>query len=974
MEVGRITARLDALFDDRNFDKFDRRYDASRRKAERGARAELKGDVDTRGFDKYDRALGNVEKSSKDAERSHGRFVGAIGKSGAYFRAVGTGAAAGGLALGIFAKKAIDSASDINESITKNQTLFGKYADGIDKFSKTAATSLGMSRSSVLEYTGTFGNLFNALGITQEKSAGMSKHLVQLAADMASFNNSSPEEALDAIRSGLVGETEPLRRFGVNMNDATLRAQALKMHLIKSTKEALDPQTKALAASALITKQTSAAHGDFAKTSGGLANQTRILKAQFSNLVSEVGVRLLPIALKVVGGLNSLFKTIKGGGDTTKKAGAAIGGIRGIITGVGNVFRSVFNFVGKVIDDNRDTIHAFQKNAASAFGIVSRLVKSVGAVIRQVFGNSGTGKDIRQIISAFLKISAAVQAVFIAVARRALPGIITAFRGLATVVKGIIQVISGILTLDFGKAWEGVKNIFSGAIKIIGGLLRAATAPFRELASKIGGAIGDAFSATIGKLPGIVSSGFSKVMSYLESLPGRWLQLGKRMVSSLASGLSGIGGAVLKAFSATGNFLGNIGRNIADWINAHTVFGDQVKLGPIKVRIPALAQGGRVGPFAGGARIFVAGEGNADEWVISQEGDRAKNIRWAVEALESLTGKRIAMHGKGKAPKSKKKRTKPKPKARSVKEALGTKTVRALSVGEAGLKNFERDIGRMERAYGQKEREFDQSEEMIVVENEDGSATIDDAALSKRRGELNDLIELRKKIESKVKDYRDAALAMKDVYSHAKDRLRKAQKARRNKPNRSKYGEEITAYTTRINELSDIAGDLLLDLEDQRLDILDLKNEKSANEGSTGHAAPASGDTPTGGTGTDTTGTGTTTGGDTTGGDIPTDPGTAAPTPEQIAAAASAQVATFMGAQSELFGQFGSNFVAAGASPFGSDVGVAAGARFFGADPSYGNTQTQAGGGINIQQHFAAPPPDPHTWSQGVSFELKAAS
>ena len=240
--------------------------------------------------------------------RKIGKQAGGTGKK--IGRTFGLGMAAGigataiaGKQLFDFGKDAVAIASDVSESLSKNRVLFGKYAGDIEKFSKRSADAFGISRRSALEYTGTFGNLFNALGISNKESAKFSTNLIKLAADMASFNNSTPEEALDAIRAALVGETEPIRKFGVNMNDATLRTQALRMGLIKTTKEALTPQTKALAAQALITKQTAAAHGDFSKTSDGLANSQRRLKARWEDMKGTLGDALLPAVTNVGGAL-----------------------------------------------------------------------------------------------------------------------------------------------------------------------------------------------------------------------------------------------------------------------------------------------------------------------------------------------------------------------------------------------------------------------------------------------------------------------------------------------------------------------------------------------------------------------------------------------------------------------------------------------------------------------------------------------
>jgi hypothetical protein len=250
----------------------------------------------------------HFRRITKDADKA-GKRIG---------RTVGIGMAAGigatvvaGKQLFDFGKDAVNVASDVNESLSKNQVLFGKYAKGVENFSKRSADAFGISRQSALEYTGTFGNLFTALGVSGKESAKFSRNLVKLSADMASFNNSTPEEALEAIRSGLVGETEPLRRFGVNMNDATLKAQAMKMGLIKSVKDGLTPQQKALAAQRLIFKQTAKAHGDFNKTSDQLANSQRRLQARWVDVKNTLGTALLPAVKNVTTSLLNIADDVQ---------------------------------------------------------------------------------------------------------------------------------------------------------------------------------------------------------------------------------------------------------------------------------------------------------------------------------------------------------------------------------------------------------------------------------------------------------------------------------------------------------------------------------------------------------------------------------------------------------------------------------------------------------------------------------------
>ena len=252
---------------------------------------------------KLTKAQLGLDSANKQTERSQGRAA----KSMDRFRTVATVAGTVvGAALFKIGKDSIRIASDIEESQNKVRVVFGQSAGAVEDMAGRSAKSLGISKREALAAAGTFGNLFVALKLPQPEAAKMSTRMVQLAADMASFNNTTPEEALEALRSGLVGETEPLRKFGVNLNDATIRQQALKMGLISTTKDALSPAVKAQATYALILNQTKTAQGDFARTSGSMANQLKVAKARFSDLQGELGAKLLPAVNGTLSGLLSM--------------------------------------------------------------------------------------------------------------------------------------------------------------------------------------------------------------------------------------------------------------------------------------------------------------------------------------------------------------------------------------------------------------------------------------------------------------------------------------------------------------------------------------------------------------------------------------------------------------------------------------------------------------------------------------------
>lgn len=219
------------------------------------------------------------------------------------------GLAFGAMAVVNFAKQSIMAASDMNESISKVNVVFGDTSKAVLAFGKTAASSMGMSSQAALEATGTYGNLFQALGVTKNKSQEMSIELVKLAADMASFNNTSTKEALDSLRSGISGQPEALKRFGIAINETTLKTKAMEMGF-GAIKGAMDPAIKAQVTYALVLEQTKLSQGDYARTADGAANTMKTLQARFEDAKVALGQALLPAFQALLAVLNLLVPVL----------------------------------------------------------------------------------------------------------------------------------------------------------------------------------------------------------------------------------------------------------------------------------------------------------------------------------------------------------------------------------------------------------------------------------------------------------------------------------------------------------------------------------------------------------------------------------------------------------------------------------------------------------------------------------------
>jgi hypothetical protein len=373
--------------------------------------------------------LGDVDglnKSLKSATKDVETFGDKMGKVG---KVAGAALAAATVAAGAFAVKigveAVKAASDLSETISKVGVLFGKTSKDIEKFAEGAASSLGQTKQQALDAAATFATFGKAAGLSGQDLSKFSIDFVKLSSDLASFNNTSPEQAINAIGSALRGEAEPLRAYGVLLDDASLRQEALALGIISTTKNALTPQQKVLAAQALIYKQTGAAQGDFERTSDGLANKTRILTAQLENAKTTIGTALLPIVLQLATAFSD--KVIPLVEKFTKAFSNSEGNLGGVVISVGNILQNTFT------------------------PIINGLIKAFGYVREAIGDNLATFQEFGGYIAKYLA-----------------PVI-------GTVLGGALQVA--------GKIAGGVIDVIAGVVKILNGLISGAVAGINALIS-----------------------------------------------------------------------------------------------------------------------------------------------------------------------------------------------------------------------------------------------------------------------------------------------------------------------------------------------------------------------------------------------------------------------------------------------------------------------------------------------------------
>ncbi|GGL55182.1 phage tail tape measure protein [Halocalculus aciditolerans] len=190
-------------------------------------------------------------------------------------------------------------ASDIQELQNRMEVTFGESTQQIVSWSKTFARETGRSRYQMQKLATTLGTTFSSMGFAEDRVISMSQKLSQLAVDLSSFYNVSTSDALNRLRSGLVGNHEALDKFGIAITEARLKQEAYRAG-IAATGAELTEQEKILARMSLIQRSASDAQGDAARTSEEFANQLRSLKAQARETAAIYGEMLIPTAKTLV--------------------------------------------------------------------------------------------------------------------------------------------------------------------------------------------------------------------------------------------------------------------------------------------------------------------------------------------------------------------------------------------------------------------------------------------------------------------------------------------------------------------------------------------------------------------------------------------------------------------------------------------------------------------------------------------------
>lgn len=235
-----------------------------------------------------------------------------------------------GLAFGVkelidFGKRSIDAASDLAEAQNVVDTAFDSMSWKMEQFAATALETYGISELTAKNMGSTYMAMAKGMGVATDAASDMAVTLTGRLSDIMSFYNKTQSEVDTIGRALITGETEPLKAIGVVMTQTNLSAYAMAQGFAKTYDE-MSSNEQLLVRYKYFLEQTSLAQGDFAKTSEGWANQTRLLSERLNEFTTNLGgvimnvlTPALQFANEAVTFLNDLFF----GGKTEEETTAA---------------------------------------------------------------------------------------------------------------------------------------------------------------------------------------------------------------------------------------------------------------------------------------------------------------------------------------------------------------------------------------------------------------------------------------------------------------------------------------------------------------------------------------------------------------------------------------------------------------------------------------------------------------------------
>jgi hypothetical protein len=403
----------------------------------------------------------------------------------------------------------IKAASDFEETKNKAIVVFGEMSDSVVSNADRAAAALGVSKTQYLDYASSIGAALTAGGMGVKEATELSEQAVQHFADLASFHNTQVEDAALAWQSAIRGQFEPIQKYFPFITQQYLLTYGTANGLIDANTKQLTANQRAIILNAIaLDEQLNPALNDFAETSGGLANQQRILKAQFQDSLIMLGQNLLPIALEVVQGMNKMLEAFNKMPPSVQKAIIIFAGLLAALGPLLSILGTVISFIS--------TIVGFA-NTLGGLGIsLGSIAAAAGAAGTALVGLAASALTV---ILPLLLIIATIALVYLAFKNN--------FMGITTTAKQLWFIIKW----GFAQMWAALK---SGAAEALANLRSGWDAWVQQNKATFTG-----WATWIQNAWENVLKFFAKARDYIVQVFQRmnWSQVGKYVMLGLANGI-----------------------------------------------------------------------------------------------------------------------------------------------------------------------------------------------------------------------------------------------------------------------------------------------------------------------------------------------------------------------------------------------------------------------------------------------------
>lgn len=460
-----------------------------------------------------------------------------------------------------FFKDTITQASGLGESVNALNVVFGDASAGVQDLGRQAAQSLGLSNLDFNNLAVRFSGFSKTIAGEGGDVVGTLEQITGRAADFASVMNLDVNEAAQLFQSGLAGETEPLRRFGIDLSAASVQAFAYANGIAETGTELTEAQ-KVQARYGLLMESTAQTAGDFANTSDALANQQRILGATWADLSAKIGVLLLPAVTAVVSAMNTYLMP------TIDRVVTGIGALIELLD-TGDFTSAIGDALGVPEDSGLVNFLLGAREAVLGF---FDLIVNVGQGLAPL-GDAFAGIDL----SSFLAVLNPVGAIFRGMLP-VLPLLVDSIVAIATALGGalgqILPVVAGLLA-EVGAALGGaIVAIMPTVVSLVEGLVEVMVQMYpvlADVADALMGALGDALTALLPMVIGLGRVIGSALLAIMPSLVGLLQSLGgifTSLLPALVPLIGLLGGAFAQILTALVPIVAQIVTLLADRLTA----------------------------------------------------------------------------------------------------------------------------------------------------------------------------------------------------------------------------------------------------------------------------------------------------------------------------------------------------------------------------------------------------------------------